>query len=383
MDFSFEGRLIATRVMNAVIESKRRATYNEIQKEWDAGKADPEFPFLPHFELFQILKKRRHARGSIDFDLPEAELRVDESGEPTSITQRPRLDAHRLIEEFMIVANESVTEWALERHYPFIFRVHEEPAEKTLEKFLELCHNSGIEAEIDFEDLTGSIQKLLKLIDGHPAQTLLNSSLLRSMKQAHYTSLHGEHFGLASKAYTHFTSPIRRYPDLLVHRVLKQIVAHEKSAQKLEAKERDELNEMLQDAAEHCSYRERVASEAERESIKLKQARFMLKELGNTFPGKITGMMERGFFVTLDHPYVEGMVSVDSMTDDFYEFKEDRMVFQGKRKKKTFQIGQKIQVTVARVDLETRQIDFALPPDQGGDPTSKARHMKREETLRK
>ena len=369
MDFSFEGRVTATRVMNAVIESRRRATYNEIQAEWEAGKNDPSFPFHPHFELYRILKKRRHARGSIDFDLPEAELKVEPNGEVISITSRPRLDAHRLIEEFMIAANEAVTEWALERHLPFIYRVHEEPAEKSLEKFIELCANSGVEIDLDFEDLTGSIQKFLKLVEGHPAQGLLNTALLRSMKQAHYTSVHGGHFGLASRAYTHFTSPIRRYPDLLVHRMLKIAVENERTKAELATDDRTKYENDLQDAAEHCSYRERVASEAERESIKLKQARFMLKEVGNSFTGRITGMMERGFFVTLDAPFVEGMVQADSLTDDFYEFREDRMLFQGKRRKGTFQMGQAITVTVARVDLETRQIDFAVPPDQAGDPT--------------
>lgn len=364
MDFSFEGRITATRVMNAIIESKRRATYNEIQAEFDANGTSPDFPYAAHFELYRILRKKRHAGGSIDFDLPEAELKVDEKGEPVSIIIRPRLDAHRLIEQFMISANEAVTEWALEKHSPFIYRVHEDPAEKTLMKFEELCHHSGVDIQMDYENLTESLQKVIKLIENHPAQHLLNSALLRSMKQAHYTSVHGGHFGLASRAYTHFTSPIRRYPDLLVHRMLKRIIEEERLNKNLSSEEKDKLNSDLQDAAEHCSYKERTASEAERESIKLKQARYILKELGNEFTGKITGLMERGFFVTLDNPYVEGMVSVDTIDDDQYEFKEERMFFQGRRKRRTYQIGQKIEVVVARVDLETRQIDFTLTEDQ-------------------
>lgn len=360
MEFDRKGVRRSVEVMNALIESKRRATYTEIQAEWDLNRDNPDWEYAPHFELYQKIRKARADRGSIDFDLPEAEVRVEPTGEPISIKNRPRLDAHRLIEEFMIAANEAVTDFALERGWPFVYRVHGEPATKSLIKFQELCANSGVNFALNQNDVAGSLNTLIRSLEGHPAQTLLNTALLRSMPQAMYSSVYGEHFGLASKGYTHFTSPIRRYPDLVVHRILKEILKYEKAKKQLSDDEREEWEENLAEITEHCSYRERIAADAERESIKLKQVRIMLPEVGNEFEGRVNGMTENGIFVVLKEPFVEGLVNKESMVDDSYEFHEDRMVFVGRRKKRTYRIGQEVKIRVERVDIDLRMIDFAF-----------------------
>ncbi|MGZ3699841.1 MAG: ribonuclease R family protein, partial [Bdellovibrionota bacterium] len=361
MNFDRDGKRMDTEVMSAVIDSHRRATYNEIQAEWEAEGKNRDWQYAPHFELYQLIRKTRAARGSIDFDLPESELRVEPNGEVISIKNRPRLDAHRLIEEFMIAANEAVTVWMLERKWPFVFRIHEEPSLQALDKFQNLAATVGVHISLDKGHSPKVMADFVRTLEGHPAQQLLNTALLRSMRQAIYSSTYGIHYGLASEAYTHFTSPIRRYPDLVVHRLLRMAIAveaHEKTMP--HGKELEDLESELAEITEHCSYRERLATDAERESIKLKQVRLMIRHLGDEFEGKITGMMEAGFFVQIPDPFVEGMVSKDSLTDDMYEFNEERMIFYGRRKKRTFKVGDKVKIKVERADIDRRQVDFGL-----------------------
>jgi ribonuclease R len=354
------GKKLGVEVMNSLIHSRRRATYNEIQAEADANVGNEKWEFRTHYDLYAILRRLRNERGSIDFDLPEPELRCEPTGEPISIKLRPRLDAHRLIEEFMIAANESVTEWALARKWPFVYRVHDEPVKAAISRFAELCANYGVNFVYSTKNLPEAMNAVVKEIEGHPAQTLLNMALLRSMAQAHYSSVYGEHFGLASKAYTHFTSPIRRYPDLVVHRMLKLVLTMEREKMTFDDKEREEIEEKLAEITEHCSYRERIASDAERESIKLKQARIMLKEVGNEFDAKIGGMNEHGMFAAITEPYVEGFIAQEGMNDDFYSYNEDRQMFVGKRTKKNYKVGDALRVRVDRVDLDLRRIDLSV-----------------------
>jgi len=351
MEFDHKAKIRSTQVMEAVIESKRRATYNEIQNEWKAHEKDSTWEFAPHFELYFLLRKMRSDRGSIDFELPEAEVVVSPDGEVLSIEDRPRLDSHRLIEEFMIAANENVTEWMMKRKWPFVYRVHDEPSEQALEKFKSLAATVGVRVNLERGTSPKVMADLVKKLEGHPAQSLLNIALLRSMKQAIYSATHGGHYGLASQAYTHFTSPIRRYPDLVVHRLIR-------AALTTKLQSRQKLETALEEICEHCSYRERVAAEADREAIKLKQVRLMLKHLGEEFPSTVVGITASGLFVQLRNPFVEGLVSVESMMDDAYEFNEDRMVLYGRRKRKTFKIGDAVQVKVVRADVERRLIDF-------------------------
>ncbi|MBC7691923.1 MAG: ribonuclease R [Methylotenera sp.] len=362
MEMDLTGKRTKIQVMEALIESRRRATYTEIQKEWETNQGNTDWEYAPHFQLYRLLRKLRNDRGSIDFDLPESEVVVEPTGEPVSITRRDRVDAHRLIEEFMIAANEAVTSWTMEQGWPFIYRVHDEPAERSLLKFQELVSHAGINFNVESQNLSQALNELVKKLEGHPAQTLLNTALLRSMKQAVYSAEHGIHFGLASEGYTHFTSPIRRYPDLVVHRILRMILQNRVSETPgaLKKADKDKLQAELEETAEHCSYRERIASDAERESIKLKQVRIMIPHVGSDFEGKVVGMTENGLFVQIPDPYVEGMVSKDTMNDDSYEFQEERMIFVGRRKKRTFKIGTPVMIKVIKASIDLRQIDFAL-----------------------
>ena len=362
IEFDSHFKLRNTRLFEAVIESRRRATYNEIQKERDENKDNSGWEYAPHFELFEALKKKRSARGSIDFELPEAKVLVEPTGEVISISHRPRLDAHRLIEEFMILANEAVTEWMMKRKWPFVYRVHEEPAQESLEKFQALVATVGVKVMLrDGVNSPKLLSEVVRRLEGHPAQSLLNMALLRSMKQAVYSSTHVIHYGLASPGYTHFTSPIRRYPDLVVHRLIRHVLnIKQKTEKPLNPNTRGKLEKELAEICEHCSYRERLAADAERESIKLKQVRLMRKHLGDEFDAKIVGMAESGIFAQVSDPYAEGMISQESMTDDFYQFNEERMVFSGRRKKRTFKIGDLVRIRVIKADIDRRQIDFSL-----------------------
>jgi len=361
--FDRNGVPSTTELFESVIQSRRRATYTEIFAEWEQNRRNSAWEFAPHFSLFLALRKTRLERGSIDFDLPEPELRVTADGEVLSIAQRPRNDAHRLIEEFMIAANEAVTRWIMERNWPFVYRVHDDPSPESLEGFRSLAATVGVR----FSSKEASSQKfmaeVIRRLDGHPAQALLNMSFLRSLKQAVYSADHGTHYGLASEAYTHFTSPIRRYPDLAVHRMLRLALRTERERQKkpkgpaLELLERE-----LAELAEHCSYRERLAAEAERESIRLKQVRAISAHLGSEFDAKVIGFAQHGIFVQINDPYCEGMIPKDSLTDDFYEFDEEHMTFRGRKKKILFRIGDSLRVQVVRANLEHRQIELALQP---------------------
>lgn len=356
IDYTRDGVKGEIKLYDGIMQSRRRATYTEIEAE----KNNPEHATM--FALYQILKKHRFQRGSIDFDFPESEIILDEkSGEPSDIVVRERNDAHRLIEEFMIAANEAVTEWILERKLPFIYRIHDEPSPEAIEKFRKLARSMGVQVGLSGVPRPDILAAFVRSLKNNPAEPVLATALLRSMRQAIYSATHGEHYGLASDAYTHFTSPIRRYPDLIVHRQLR--AALQRESQNLphpEGEALDHLHEQLEEAAEHCSYRERVASEAERESIRFKQVRLMAKHLGDDFEGKINGMTEKGMFVQLDHPFCEGMIQIESLTDDWYQFNEERMVMSGRKKKRTFMIGDRVKIQVVRVDLDSRQVEFEL-----------------------
>ncbi len=364
--YGLNGKPGKTELFEATIESRRRATYNEIHKEYLDNHKSPKWEFAPHFELYEIIKKARHQRGSIDFDLQEIKVRVDKNAEPVEIEVRERLESHRLIEEFMIAANEAVTEWMLKRKNLFIFRVHEDPDARSFQKFQRLAKSLGINFHL-LKDQAATPQQfsaLLKQIEGHPAQAALNSALLRSMKQAIYSAEHSIHFGLASNGYTHFTSPIRRYPDLIVHRLLR-------AALRNEAMKGKSVQALLEKVATHCSQRERIAAEAERESIKLKQVRALKKHTGDELPGKITGLVESGFFVQLLNPVAEGFVHKDTIGDDVYFFDEDKMMLYGRRKRRMFRIGDPVIVKIVLADVERRRTDMALISAHGKNSTDR------------
>jgi len=365
MDFDLQGRRMASKFYKAVIRSTSRQTYTKIQRmmvEADLELRKEYAPLIPHleiaFELFEVLRARRMARGSIDFDLPEPEIVLDmEEGIATSIVKASRTKAHMLIEEFMVAANEAVAEFMAERKLPMIYRIHETPDPEKLTDFKILAHNLGHGLPEVARMAPKDLAKLVQEVRGKPYERLINTMLLRSLKQAVYAPENLGHFGLASKTYTHFTSPIRRYPDLIVHRLLFDALALEGRKSRKEDKK---TLERLGETAAHCSKRERRAMEAEWEVRDLHVALFMKDKVGEEFEGVISSVTKFGFFVELMTYFVEGLVALSSLSDDTYQFVEGRHELRGERSKKVFRIGGIVRIKVVKVDIENRRLDFQL-----------------------
>jgi ribonuclease R len=364
MLFDSQGGRISSRFYPSVIRSRARLTYTEVRDmvvNRDQPVIDRYPEICPHLEVMKELALRltamRRRRGSLDFDLPEAEVVLDLRGRPEDIVRSERTLAHRMIEEFMLAANEAVADFLTEKKAPFLYRVHEPPDLEKLQAFQEfIAHfNYGPflkETRIE----PGRLQALLAEAEGKPEERMINEVLLRSMKQARYSSENVGHFGLAAERYCHFTSPIRRYPDLVVHRVLR------KSLRKggLSEKEKERLNHQLPEMGEITSRRERRAMDAEREIVDLKKCQFMADKVGEEFSGFISGVQPFGLFVELKDVFVEGLVRVSSLSDDFYHFEEDLHRLYGANNRRIFQIGDEVRVQVTRVNLERREIDFVL-----------------------
>ncbi|QJA06806.1 ribonuclease R [Thermosulfurimonas marina] len=358
MDFDREGNLRRSRFYPAVIRSHARLTYNEVKAmlvDRDRELRKKYKPLLRMLEaaaeLAQLLRKRRLSRGSIDFDLPEPEVVLDLQGEIRDIVRRERHLAHFLIEEFMIAANEAVARYLEERGYPFLYRVHEAPDPVKIREFVEFARTLGLDLEAPVEPTPAWVQEVIRLAEGRPYAYLVNMLLLRSMKQAQYSPENIGHFGLASACYCHFTSPIRRYPDLVVHRTLKTA---------LKRKRPPYPYEKLVEMGKHLSQRERTAMEAEREMLERVQVRFMQEHLGETFTGIISGVTAFGFFVELEEYFVSGLVRLTDLHDDYYFLDEKNHRLVGRRTGRLFQIGQRVRVRVKEVNLRRRQITFEL-----------------------
>jgi ribonuclease R len=314
-------------------------------------------------ELALLLYERRRARGNLDFDLPEAEIILDLQGLPENIVRAERNIAHRMIEEFMIAANEAVARHLTEKDFPTLYRVHEGPDQDALETLAPFLLSLGYRLPEKKETIAPlEIQRLLESARGKPEERVVNRVLLRSMKQAIYQPENIGHFGLASKCYTHFTSPIRRYPDLIVHRVLDRVMNDDK----LKPNAREDLLRYLQQAGEHTSGRERHAMEAEREMVDLKKAQFMQNRIGEEFTGFINSLANFGFFVELDDYFIEGLVKLSSLTDDDYDYYEKEYVIKGRRYGKKFRLGDNVRVRVARINAFRSEIDFELLLNSGG-----------------
>ncbi len=307
-------------------------------------------------ELAQRLTTQRLLRGSIDFDLPEPEIIMNPQGEIVTIIRSKRLLAHRIIEEFMLAANEAVAAAVTKRRCPFIYRIHEHPDPVKIQEFRELVYNLGYRLPGGMADALApaDLQKILVEASGKPEERMINEVLLRCMKQARYSTELIGHFGLASTCYTHFTSPIRRYPDLVVHRILRTVLAGAPGDDQLQRWEQ-ELPEM----AAQASRRERAAMEAEREIVNLRKAQFMLSRLGQEYDGIITGVAAFGFFVELVEFFVEGMVPIALLKNDYYQYLEKEHLLAGSHSGLRFRIGDPVRVRVSRVDLERRRIEFA------------------------
>ncbi|SNB45849.1 ribonuclease R [Geobacter sp. DSM 9736] len=379
--FDASGSMVDSKFYPSVIRSAARLTYTTVRRllvDQEPDIVESHRHLLPDLlvmqELALILMEKRRRRGSIDFDLPEPQLVLDLQGGTMSIVRAERNLAHRIIEEFMLAANESVASFLEKRNVPSLYRVHEPPDMIKLRDFREFISGFGYDFRFDGERVDpAALQLLLDQAAGKPEERLINEVLLRSMKQARYSAENLGHFGLAASCYTHFTSPIRRYPDLQVHRILKGIITG--TLKKGEALE--DLAGKLPDMAIHCSSRERTATEAEREIVDLKKVQFMRGRIGEQFDGFITGVTSYGLFVELIELFVEGMVHVSTMPHDFYRYEEQQHAMIGERSRRTYRLGDRVRVIVAGASLERRQIDFVLAGEDG-EAVGDYQHMNQE-----
>ncbi len=364
IEFDAKGKVIRSRFFNSVICSHARMTYTNVRRilvDRDPEVLERYKQLIDQFKLMEelalLIYEQRKARGNLDFDLPEAEIILDLQGVPENIVRAERNIAHRIIEEFMIAANEAVARQLTEKNLPLLYRVHEGPDREALEALAPFLLSLGYRLPLKQERVAPlEIQKLLESARGKPEERVLNRVLLRSMKQAVYQPENIGHFGLASACYTHFTSPIRRYPDLIVHRMFDRALR----ADKLKPNEREDLVRYLQEAGKHTSERERHAMDAEREMVSLKKAQFMMNKLGEEFTGFITTLANFGFFVELDDYFVEGLVKLSSLVDDDYDYYEKEYLIKGRRHGKKFRLGDNVRVKVIRINAFRSEIDFEL-----------------------
>jgi ribonuclease R len=363
MEVDRRGHVVRYEMHDGVINSDARMTYtavNAILTDRDPAEIEKYKPLVSMFEqmreLFTILNSRRRRRGAIDFDLPEAEVVLGDDGRIENIIATERNVAHRLIEEFMLLANETVAAHLVEQNTPALHRVHEAPDPKKVEEFETFIGTLGYSLASGGQTVRPKhFQKLVERIKGTPEERPIAALMLRTMQKARYDATSLGHFGLAAEHYTHFTSPIRRYPDLVVHRMLRESRHTTISQERYE-----ELQEELPETAKHTSEMERRADEAERELLQWKKVRFMADKVGDEYDGYITGVAPFGLFIELVEHYVEGLVHVSSMADDYYRFAEQQHVMRGENTKKVYRLGDKVRVQVVRVDMERRQVDLGI-----------------------
>lgn len=367
MHIDSKGTVLNYEIFPAVINVRHRLSYNIVRSilAGDEELCTKYADILPMVgkmdELRQILHDKRARRGAVDFDLPEQKVILDEKLHPVEIVQRVHGNAESIIEEFMLAANETVAQHMFNQHWPFIYRVHEIPAEEKMQDLAKLLANFNIKFKVSEKTQPKEIQQAVRAVAGRPEERLITTVALRSMKQAVYQTENVGHFGLAAKYYTHFTSPIRRYPDLIVHRLLRQWL----QTPKLKAAEVEPLSDKLEIIADHSSIRERAAADAERATVELKKCEYMADHIGEEYDGVISGVTAFGMFVELENG-VEGLVHISSLMDDYYEFYEERYALVGTHTGHQYRLGDKVRIEVLQVNISDVSIDFFMAGENDG-----------------
>ncbi|MEC0241363.1 ribonuclease R [Paenibacillus dokdonensis] len=364
MEFDEHMKVVKHDVFTSVIKTKERMTYNNVRKILEDEEPELMERYKDLVDDFRLMKEialrlrsKRMNRGAVDFDFVESKVIVDENGKPVDIVKRERSIAEQIIEEFMLAANETVAEHFHWLKVPFIYRIHENPDPEKLQNFMAFAENFGYHVKGRGNAIhPRALQNLLEQIKDTKEQTVISTMMLRSMKQAKYDADMSGHFGLAAEFYSHFTSPIRRYPDLVIHRVIREVL---ESNNLLSEKRQEYLASRMPEIAQHSSERERVAVEAERDTDQLKKAEYMLDKVGEEFDGMISSVTGFGMFIELPNT-VEGLIRLAALTDDYYNFDEASMSLIGERTSKIYRIGDEIKIRVARVNMDDHTIDFEL-----------------------
>ena len=360
MEIDKKGTVVDHRIVESVIKSKHRLIYDDVSDflENDDDKAKEKLKDIlselsKMHELMEVLKEKRERRGSIDFDFPETFIELDDNGKPIDVRVAERRVANRMIEEFMLVCNETVAEEFFWAEIPFLYRVHEEPNPEKLEAFAKFIHNFGYSLK-GKEIHPKELQLLTQEIKGKKEESVISTILLRSLKKAVYSPESGIHFGLAAQYYSHFTSPIRRYPDLVIHRIIKDYLKGKLTGDRL-----IRLEQVLPEIADHTSMTERRAEDAEREVDDLKKAQYMSERIGEEYTGIVSSVTSFGLFVQLENT-IEGLVHFNNMDDDFYRFDEENYYIIGERTKRIYRLGDEVRIEVIGADVGKRNIDFRL-----------------------
>jgi aerobic-type carbon monoxide dehydrogenase small subunit (CoxS/CutS family) len=360
INFTPKGIVQEYEIKLSIVNIKQRMTYDEVNKlfagdnELARKYQDFKGMLFSMKDLAKALKEKRKKEGCIDFDLPECKVLLDALGKPIEIIKLKRGSAEGIIEEFMLAANRTVAEHAYWLEVPFIYRVHKDPDEEDLYNLNEFLQAFDYRLNLQQRVVPMHFQSILEQVKGKPEERSVNTIMLRSMQHAAYLEQPTGHFGLATTYYAHFTSPIRRYPDLMIHRIIKETLTGT-----IPAKRKQKLAKLVAEAAEQSSIMERIAEEAERESVDLKRVEFMQQFVGEEYEGIISGITNFGFFVELENT-VEGLVHVSSLSDDYYQFDEKHYTLIGEHTKRSFKIGQPVRVLLAKANMDARTIDFEL-----------------------
>ncbi|HKL43378.1 MAG TPA: ribonuclease R [Clostridia bacterium] len=360
MEIDETGEVTAYKINPSIINSNERMIYEDVTRilDGDSGEDLKKYDYIKDdffvmSKLAKILNKKRFDRGAIDFDFPETKINIDDKGYITEIYKYERGESNRIIEEFMLLTNEVVAEHVYWMDLPFIYRVHEDPDEEKIKDFKKFIHNLGYNLKGSETELhPKQVQDLLEAVKGEKSEYIINKMMLRSLKQAKYSPVSEGHFGLAAEYYSHFTSPIRRYPDLQIHRILKLIIDS-----KMDKKMVGRMEKRVQEVSEISSEKERIAETLERDVTDLKKAEYMKNHIGDEFVGLISSVTSFGIFVQLENT-VEGLIRMEDLKDDYYEYIPEHVKLVGERTKNEYKLGQEIKIKVDRVNIKNREIDF-------------------------